>query len=605
MIELNDISLSRGAKQLLEHATATINPGEKVGLIGSNGSGKSSLLSLLRGELKEEAGEVYLPKQWRISSVAQELAHSETSALDFVLSGDTEWQTVQDELTIAEETGDVDAIIRLHEVMENIDGYRTSSRASELLHGLGFPPEQHNWPTNAFSGGWQMRLNLARALMKPCELMLLDEPTNHLDLDAIVWLERWLQRFTGTLIIIAHDSIFLDAVVNKIIWVDNKQLTSHKGNYSDFLVWRAEKLALQQKVFEQQQRKRAHLQSFIDRFKAKASKAKQAQSRMKMLNKMEVVANVQAASGIQFSLPAASDCPNPVLQLKEATLGYPGKAILKDINLHLSPQDRIGLLGANGAGKSTLMKILSGEMNPLIGTLGKNTKLKIGYFAQHQVESLELDQTPLWHLSNHGPKATPQAIRSFLGSFGFSGDLAFTPVGVFSGGEKARLVLCMLAWLKPHLLLLDEPTNHLDLEMREALTLALQEFEGAVVLVSHDRQLLDAVVDTFWIVSNGSVTPFEDDLEAYATWLFKERKKEMEKPTASTATTHQKATFKMSQLEKDIQATQQKIATLEQQLSDPSLYEASNHTLFTRLNNDKKALEEQLSALEATWYAQL
>lgn len=636
MIELKGVSLSRGKKQLLNAADLNIHPGEKVGLIGSNGSGKSSLLSLLRGELKEEAGEVFLSKHWRISSVAQELEQSDTTALDFVLSGDEQWTQVQADLLVAEAAQDAQAIGDLHEILASIDGYSAPARAAELLHGLGFSPHQQGAATASFSGGWQMRLNLARALMKPCELMLLDEPTNHLDLDAIVWLERWLQYFPGTLIIISHDSIFLDKVINKVVWLDQRHFTAHKGNYTDFLKWRAEKLQHQQKSFEKQQQKRQHLQSFVDRFRATASKASQAQSRLKMLAKMEVIARVQTQSSFQFDLPAADNCPNPVLQFKGADLGYGNKRILKNLDMHLGPKDRIGLLGANGAGKSTLMKTLSGQLPLLSGEYTQSPRLKIGYFAQHQVDLLHVEHTAMWHLEQQAPGIAPGVLRGFLGRFGFAGDMAFTKIEVFSGGEKARLVLCLLSWKKPHLLILDEPTNHLDLEMREALALALQEFDGAVVLVSHDRQLLGSVVDQFWLVAQGGIQSYDGDLDSYADWLLKERKKE-EKLLAERAERSEKMEktravssldpavenleysggspaprveakpkinrLKLSKLEEKIQGLQRALGEINGAFLDPTLYEPSGVARCVELNRQKDALERELAQREAEWLA--
>jgi ATP-binding cassette subfamily F protein 3 len=589
MIELKKISLSRGQKQLLDQANLTINPGEKVGLVGSNGTGKSTLLTLLRGELKEDAGELYVPKNWAISSVFQELEQSEITALDYVLQGDDRYYQVQQDLLKAEAEENIDQLMALHEEMDRIDGYRATARAAELLYGLGFSTKQQQQATESFSGGWQMRLNLARALMKPCQLLLLDEPTNHLDMDAIFWLERWILRFPGTVIVIAHDSVFLDKVVNKIVSLEDLQFLSHRGNYTDFMRWRAEKLAMQQKIFEQQQQKVQHLQSFIARFKAKASKAKQAQSRMKMLARMDIVASVQASSPFQFKLQAATDCPNPVLQLNDVFLGYGEKTILKKLRLHLGPADRIGLLGANGAGKSTLIKALAGDLEVQQGEILKSPKLKIGYFAQHQVDALNLEETPFWHIAQHAPRIDQQVIRSFLGSFGFAGDKAFEQVGVFSGGEKARLVLALLAWQKPHLLLLDEPTNHLDLEMREALALALQEFEGAVVVVSHDRQLLGSVVDQFWLVHEGNAVVYDDDLDSYSQWMLTQRK--LQAATEQTVKKDSKA--------QTLHKLEQQIKTVQKELTQPS---ATLNKKNKTHEEEKKALEAKLAELEEQWY---
>ncbi len=608
MIELQKVSLSRGQKILLDQASMTINPGEKVGLVGSNGTGKSTLLSLIRGQIKEESGVINVPAHWRISSVLQDVEQSDKTALDYVLEGDDRFHQVQRDLTEAEQNNDFEKLIALHEEMGIIDGYRAPSRAAELLYGLAFTTEQQNMATKSFSGGWQMRLNLARALMKPCELLLLDEPTNHLDMDAIYWLERWLERFDGTLILIAHDSVFLDKVVDKVVSVENKKLSVHRGNYTAFMTWRAEMLAQQQKFFEKQQQKVEHLQSFISRFRAKASKAKQAQSRMKTLARMELVASVQADSEFQFTLTASPDCPNPVVHMNNVTLGYGDKTILKNVKLHLSPTDRIGLLGVNGAGKSTLIKALAGELTPISGDLTISPKLKIGYFNQHQVETLNLKETPFWHLKQLAPRLEQQAIRAFLGSFGFNGDKAFESVGVFSGGEKSRLVLALLAYQCPHLLLLDEPTNHLDLEMREALALALQSFEGAVLVVSHDRQLLGSVVDQFWIINDGQVEPYEDDLEAYAQWIFAQRKKkaagativEAEKlePTIKIETHSTPNNFlEIQNAEKMIKKVQENLHVINTKLGSLAYSDPQAPALY----KSKEKLEQELSAHEDRW----
>ncbi|NBW58398.1 ATP-binding cassette domain-containing protein, partial [bacterium] len=585
-----------------DQASLIINPGEKVGLVGANGTGKSTLFGLLRGELKEDGGEIFVPKNWRISSVLQDLQQSDISALDYVLQGDDRWFNNQKALIKAEEDQNIEAIIALHEELTVIDGYRAPARAAELLYGLAFSTQQQQQSIKSFSGGWQMRLNLARALMKPCDLLLLDEPTNHLDMDAIYWLEGWLSRFTGTLIVIAHDSIFLDNVVNKIVSLEEQRFLAHRGNYSNFIKWRAEKLSQQQKVFEQQQKKVAHLQSFINRFKAKASKAKQAQSRMKMLARMDIVASVQANSPFQFTLTAQSDCPNPVLQLNDVTLGYGERRILNKIRLHVGPGERIGLLGANGAGKSTLIKALAGDLIPFSGEIVKSPKLKIGYFAQHQVDTLNLDETPFWHLSQYAHRVDQQVIRGFLGGFGFAGDKAFEKVGVFSGGEKARVVLALLAWQKPHLLLLDEPTNHLDLEVREALALALQDFEGAVIVVSHDRQLLSSVVDSFWLVHEGKVEPYDDDLDAYAQWMMNQRKVQIQGETQSNQLMEPVKPSvqdnQLHQLEHQLEKAKKDIESLKNQLLDFEQSELKQRSLKKRL----ETLEQHHADLENQWY---
>lgn len=517
MLELNNITLARGQKVLLDGASTQIYSGDRIGLIGRNGTGKSSLFALFRGEVREEQGEVVRARNLRIASLRQEFEPNALTALEYVIEGDEEYHQLMEALHKAEEALDSDKIVQIHEALYAIDGYSTPRRAEEILQGLGFPLETQSLPTKSFSGGWQMRLNLARALMKPCDLLLLDEPTNHLDLDAIVFLEKWLKSFAGTFIIIAHDSYFLDQVVDKILWVHEQKLVLKKGNYTKFLAWRAEELALQQKHFIAQQKKVEKLTSFINRFRAKATKAKQAQSRVKALEKMELVAQVQEEGGYDFEIVGREDCPDPVIRMRKVALGYPEKTVLKGVNVYLGPRDRIGLLGVNGAGKSTLIKALSGELAPLEnGDSMRANNLVVGYFAQHQVERLHLESSALWHVKQLAPPNTMDVVlRTFLGSFHFTGDMATTPVGDFSGGEKARLALALIAYSKPHLLLLDEPTNHLDLDMREALTIALQSFSGAVVVVSHDRQLLESVVDKYWLVADGKVTPYDETLATY------------------------------------------------------------------------------------------
>ncbi|MBM4222811.1 MAG: ATP-binding cassette domain-containing protein [Gammaproteobacteria bacterium] len=567
MIEINGLGLSRGNKDLLEKASAVIYPGEKVGLIGANGSGKSSLLGLLRKEFQEDAGTFSIPTSWRISSVRQDVEISDKTALEYVMEGDDRYVSVQMRLNEATLREDLEALGHLHDEFEAIGGYQTEAKAAELLYGLAFSAAEQKMPTRHFSGGWQMKLNLARALMKPCELLLLDEPTNHLDMDAIYWLERWLSRFEGTLILIAHDSVFLDRVVNKIISVENKALRSHRGNYTDFITWRSQQLLQQQNAYDQQQRHIAHLQSFISRFKAKASKAKQAQSRVKMLERMELVANVHEKSAFTFQLIASDGCPQPVMQIKSATLGYGEDVILSRVNVHIAPGDRIGLLGANGAGKSTLMKALAGELPLIAGERNVSSKLKIGYFNQHQLERLDLLEDSIWHLKKLSPRSDLTTLRTFLGQFGFSGDMVFEKVGNFSGGEKSRLVLALLAWEKPHLLLLDEPTNHLDLETREALTLALQSFEGAVVVVSHDRQLLGAVVDQFWLISDGRLSEYDDTLDRYAQMIFAARKQQKITNTATDTSDKTKSSSRKSISLSDIEKNLAKITTEYDELS--------------------------------------
>ncbi|MFA5082670.1 MAG: ATP-binding cassette domain-containing protein, partial [Hydrogenophilaceae bacterium] len=521
MIRLSQLTLIRGTKPLIEAADLTLNPGEKIGLIGANGSGKSSLFALLRKELQADAGDVDFPAAWRIAHVAQETPALDRSALDYAIDGDTTLRRLEAELAEAESAHDGHRIGELHGALQDADAYTVRARAEQLLTGLGFANEQMGLPVASFSGGWRMRLNLAQALMCPSDLLLLDEPTNHLDLDAILWLEDWLKRYAGTLIVISHDRDFLDGVVNVVVHIDARKLKRYGGNYSSFEQQRAVNLALSQAAYAKQSRERAHLQSFIDRFKAKASKAKQAQSRMKMLARMEDLAPIHAAAEFSFEFGEPERAPNPLLVLEGVTAGYGDKAILSGIDLNLQAGQRIGLLGVNGAGKSTLIKTLVGDVPPLAGKLVAGKGLAIGYFAQHQLEMLRHDQSPLWHLAKLSPTTREQELRNFLGGFNFNGEMATAAIAPLSGGEKARLALALIVWQKPNLLLLDEPTNHLDLETREALTVALAQFEGTLILVSHDRHLLRATTDEFMIVADGGLQPFDGDLDDYRDWLFK------------------------------------------------------------------------------------
>ena len=525
MIRLTALTLIRGTKPLLQAADLTLNPGEKVGLIGANGSGKSSLFALLRNELQPDAGDAFFPASWRVAHVAQETPALDRPALEYAIDGDTHLRRLEAELAEAEASHDGHRIGDLHAALADADAYTVRSRGEQLLTGLGFSHDQMNQPVASFSGGWRMRLNLAQALMCPSDLLLLDEPTNHLDLDAILWVEDWLKRYPGTLLIISHDRDFLDGVVNVIAHIDDRKLKRYGGNYSAFEKQRAINLALSQAAMVKQTRERDHLQSFIDRFKAKASKAKQAQSRMKMLAKMEELAPIHAAAAFQFEFREPDRAPNPLLVLEDVVAGYHtdegDKPILRDINLNLQAGQRIGLLGVNGAGKSTLIKTIAAELTPLTGDAHWGKGLAIGYFAQHQVEMLRHDQSPLWHLAKIAPTVREQELRNFLGGFNFPGTMVSSPIAPFSGGEKARLALALIVWQKPNLLLLDEPTNHLDLETREALTVALAQFEGTLVLVSHDRHLLRATTEEFLIVADGSLKPFDGDLDDYRDWLFK------------------------------------------------------------------------------------
>ena len=526
MIRLSQLTLIRGTKVLLEAADVALNPGDKIGLIGANGTGKSSLFALLRGELHADQGEFDYPARWRLAHVAQETPALDRPALEYAIDGDIALRKLETELAAAEAANDGMRMGELHAAMGDADAYTVRSRAEQLLRGLGFSHEQMGEPVASFSGGWRMRLNLAQALMCPSDLLLLDEPTNHLDLDAILWVEDWLKRYAGTLVMVSHDRDFLDGVVSVVVHIDAKKLKRYSGNYSSFERQRAAAVVLAAGMAEKQERERAHLESFINRFRAKASKAKQAQSRMKMLAKMEELAPLHVSAPFSFEFREPLKAPDPLLVLENVDAGYrtenaADKLVVRDIKFVLQSGQRYGLLGINGAGKSTLIKTIAGELKPLAGTANFNKGLAVGYFAQHQVEMLRDDESPLWHLARIAPKIREQELRSFLGGFNFPGDMAMTPIGNFSGGEKARLALAMIVWARPNLLLLDEPTNHLDLETREALTVALAQFEGTLVLVSHDRHLLRATTDQFLIVADGRLEPFDGDLEDYRDWLFK------------------------------------------------------------------------------------
>ena len=515
MIEIKNLTLQRGLKVLLDQAALSLAPGRRVGLIGKNGSGKSSLFALLKGEITADKGDVSIPKHWKTAAVAQETPALDISALDYVLQGDGELQLFQTALHEAEAKNDGMKQAEYHAKLEEIDAYSAPARAAKLLSGLGFSQEEHGRPVKSFSGGWRMRLNLAQALMCRADLLLLDEPTNHLDLETVLWLENHLSGLPCTQIIISHDRDFLNATTTQTVELSDQKLTLYGGNYDFYQAERARRLAQQQAAYLKQQAQIKHLQSFIDRFKAKATKAVQAQSRMKALDKLERIAPAHFDSGFSFEFDSPAHLPNPLLQLDKADLGYGGEPVLHDIDLSLESGARYGLLGVNGSGKSTFIKTLAGELNVLSGRIVRSDKLNIGYFAQHQLDTLRPDQSPLWHIQKLSPDVREQEIRNFLGSFNFVGDAALQKTEPFSGGEKARLALAMIVWQKPNLLLLDEPTNHLDLDMRHALTLALQSFQGALIVVSHDRSLLEATTDSFLLIEQGRLKTFDGDLEDY------------------------------------------------------------------------------------------
>jgi len=523
VIRIDSLSLQRGAKALFVQASVTLNPGEKIGLIGVNGAGKSTLFGLLHGVLHADGGEVSVPQNWQIAYVMQDIPVVERSALEYALDGDTRLRSIEKRIAAARSRHNGVAEAQAHIEFADADGYTAPARTEALLLGLGFTLEQTRQPVASFSGGWRMRLNLAQALMCPSDLLLLDEPTNHLDLDAIVWLETWMQRYAGTLITISHDREFLDAICDVTLHIHDRKLQRYSGNYSQFEIQRAAQLVLQQTAFEKQQKHIDHLQSYIDRFRYKASKSRQAQSRIKALEKMERIAPVHAASEFSFSFRAPRAAPDPMLVLEDAACGYHTnsgeRTVLSDVSLSIQNGQRIGLLGANGQGKSTLVKTLAGVLAPLAGEVRSGKGLQIGYFAQHQLETLHPEASPLLHLQRIAPKAREQELRDFLGSFNFRGEMAMSPVGPFSGGEKARLALALIIWRQPNLLLLDEPTNNLDLETRHALTLALAEFEGTLILVSHDRFLLRATAEQFMLVAHGGLQAFDGDLDDYRDWL--------------------------------------------------------------------------------------
>ncbi|WP_354673365.1 ATP-binding cassette domain-containing protein [Cupriavidus alkaliphilus] len=526
MIRIDQLVLQRGTKVLFDHTSVTLNPGERVGLVGANGSGKSTLFALLRGELHPDGGDVSVPAQWRVAHVAQETPAVSRTAVDYVIDGDTRLREIEAAIAAAQASGDGSAEGEAHAAYADADGYTAPARAEALLLGLGFTLAQVSQPVASFSGGWRMRLNLAQALMCPSDLLLLDEPTNHLDLDAIVWLEDWLARYPGTLVMISHDREFLDAICNVTVHIENQQLRRYGGNYTLFETLRLQQMAQQQAAYVRQQKEIAHLESFITRFKAKATKARQAQSRVKALEKMERLAPVHVASGFAFEFREPDAAPNPMMVLDGVDCGYaeadPPVTILHNLALSIQNGQRIGLLGANGQGKSTLVKTLAGTQDPLKGNLRLGKGLQIGYFAQHQLETLRDHDSALQHLARLAPDVREQELRDFLGSFNFRGDMATTPIEPFSGGEKARLALALIVWQKPNLLLLDEPTNHLDLDTREALTMALAQFEGTLILVSHDRHLLRATADQFMLVAEGTIRPFDGDLDDYRDWLLQQ-----------------------------------------------------------------------------------
>ncbi|MBN4081921.1 MAG: ABC transporter ATP-binding protein [Gammaproteobacteria bacterium] len=628
MIRLIDVSLQRGTQILLEKANLTVHTGAKLGVIGANGSGKSSLFKLLLGQLHVDAGDLFMPGQWRIAHMAQEVSASARSAVDYVLDGDKELRRLQAAIAKEEAEELHEQLGELYAKLDAVDGFNAHYRAEQLLHGLGFKQSQLTESVASFSGGWRIRLNLAQALMCQSDLLLLDEPTNHLDLDASVWLEQWLRNYAGTLLIISHDRDFLDNAVDGIVHIEHKQCWSYSGNYSAFERLRAERLAQQQVTFEKQQRRKAEIHQFVARFSAKASKARQAQSRIKELQRMEDIAPAHVDSPFDFHFLESKQSFSALISLHDARLGYDNKTIINHANIELLPGTRIGLLGPNGAGKSTLIKSLVGTLSLLSGERVQSDNLMLGYFAQHQLEALDIGASALLHIQRLSPDVREQEIRSFLGGFNFHGDKATDPIRDFSGGEKARLALSLIVWQKPNLLLLDEPTNHLDLEMCHALTVALQGYGGALVVISHDRHLLRNTVDQFYLVAEGRLAEFDGDIADYQQWLKdhgqkvddnkntesdskKDKgvtqtvpridKKEQRQHAAEKRKRLNPLTSQIKKLEQRIEKKQKQLSEVEEQLADNSVYEESNKALLADILYQQRGLQQEINRCEEEW----
>lgn len=628
MINFRDVSLRRGIRVLFAHATFSLFRAEKVGIVGANGTGKSSLMGLIRGELTTDAGELELPRELVIASVAQEIDADARPALEFVLDGDLQLRALQRQIAGAEALDDGSRLAHLHAELDAISGYTAAARAAQLLAGLGFAVGDERRAVAEFSGGWRVRLALAQALMCRSDVLLLDEPTNHLDLDAVVWLEDWLRLYPGTLLVISHDREFLDHVVTRIVSIDANAINVYAGNYSAFETQRAARLAERAASFARQQREIAHVQDFVRRFRASASKARQAQSRVKWLERLERIAPAHVDSPFQFQFLEPARLPMPLLSIDQGVAGYESTVILKNLGISILPGDRIALLGRNGAGKSTLMRALAGASPLLGGTRAAAADLNVGYFAQHQLEQLEGSETPLWHLKRYGGNAlaaaTEEEQRTFLGSFGFSGTRVFESVAPFSGGERARLVLALVVSRRPNLLLLDEPTNHLDLEMRQALAMALQEYSGAIVLVSHDRYLVRAVADLLWLVADGQARSFEGDLDDYEQWLRSAasaltpdrpnagppRMRGNEDRDSARARKRQEAEERarvaplraeVQRLDRQISQLSSKASALEARLADQELYTVDKRSLLTQLLAEQNEVRRELSVAEEAW----
>ncbi len=629
MIQFRNLTLARGARRLIEDASLQIHPGWRVGLVGANGSGKSSLFALLRGELHADRGDCEVPAAWRIATVAQETPALDMPAIEYVLDGDAELRGIERELVVLENSAEADhdhdghRLGELHARLHEIDGYSARARAASLLSGLGFADAEFENPVSSFSGGWRMRLNLAQALISRSDLLLLDEPTNHLDLDAVVWLEKWLTGYRGTLLLVSHDRDFLDACVTHIAHIYTQRLTLYTGNYSAFEEARAAQLAGQQAMYEKQQRTIAHLESYITRFRAKATKARQAQSRLKALDRMEHIAAAHVDAPFDFEFPAPARAPDPLLTLDDVTAGYAGHTVLEGIKLTLRPGARLGLLGPNGAGKSTLIKLLSGELAPLSGQRFEGKGLAIGYFAQHQLEQLRPNESPLWHLIHQEPRTKEQLLRDYLGGFDFRGGMADAPIAPFSGGEKSRLALALLVRRRPNLMLLDEPTNHLDLDMRHALTKALAEYEGSMVLVSHDRALLRTVCDAFLLVVDGRAVEFDGDLDDYLEWLAGRRstqaaaidgagpatekvsrkeERQMAAQERQVKSARRRPLAKEAEkLERQIAVWQKEKRLLDERLADPALYAEANGGRLREVTQRQQEVARLIDEAEHRW----
>jgi ATP-binding cassette subfamily F protein 3 len=611
MMRLQQITLRMGARILLENINLDIYPNQKIGLVGANGCGKTSLFRLILDQLQADDGQIFRENNCRIGHLAQEIPALTQSAMDYVCQGDDLWFALQQKIEQAEKNGKHEELAESYAKMHDIDGYTLQARAAELLRGLGFSHAETLKSVAEFSGGWRMRLNLARVLISRSDLLLLDEPTNHLDLEAILWLEKWLAKYPAAILLISHDRDFLDGVVTQIAHIEQKNLKMYKGDYSTFEQIRAEQIALQQAAFQKQQSKVQHAMKFVDRFRFKASKAKQAQSRLKMIERMQTVSDFHEGASFRFQFRNSDNKFNPMLVVEEGAIEYYNKLILANINLSIQTGSRIGILGFNGAGKTTFLKMLTGRLPLTSGVYQPAPQLKIGYFAQHQIDALVLHESPLQHLKRIDAQASEQTLRNFLGRFDFVGDQAFSAITTFSGGEKARLAFCLLAWQKPDLLLLDEPTNHLDMEMREALMMALQEYQGSMILISHDRYLLRACVDEFLLVANQRITSFDGDLQDYRDWCLAEKSESTTKKGAAQCSPikndylankeRKKQQARLRTLDNTLEKLIIRERVLLEKLADDQLYEESNKLQLQQMTDEKKKIEADKVLLQEEW----